>query len=268
MSVPTTTDSDDQQRAPINTTAPGLVAECARAGQWLFRRRGYVPLLLVAYLLGRTALGPAVAGRDGWMPIWIGFGLLLGALGLGIRAFSLAFVPSGTSGRDTREMRADTLNTMDFYSLVRHPLYLGNLLLWIGTSAFVGQPTVLVITGLIFWVYYERIMIAEESFLHRRFGEEFEEWADCTPALFPDARSAWRRSEYPFNLKWALVRDSQAWFAFVVTTFSIQCVRLLVQGEPGQLSPSWWGYLLMGTGVYLALRGLKRRNRRRRTGNL
>ena len=241
--------------------APGLVAELTVTGHWLFRQRSYVPVVLVVYLLGHTALSPGVAGGESWTQFWLGLGLVLGIIGLAIRAITAGRVQSGTSGRGTTKMRAEALNTADAYSLVRHPLYLGNLAMWMGTAAFVGQPMVLALVALLFWVYYERIMIAEESFLHRKFGEQFESWADRTPALFPTAGSSWRRSDRSFSLRYALGRDYPAIWGFVVTTFAIQLVRVWAEGEGARVSLLWWIYLLAGTATYVVLRTLKRRTR-------
>ena len=63
-----------------------------------------------------------------------------------------------------------TLNTSGLYSVVRHPLYLGNYLMWLGVALFSRTWWAPVIVSLVFWLYYERIMFAEEEFLRRQFG--------------------------------------------------------------------------------------------------
>ena len=42
--------------------------------------------------------------------------------------------------------------------------------------------------GLVFWLYYERIMLAEEEFLRARYGKAFDDWAARTPAFLPNFR--------------------------------------------------------------------------------
>jgi len=74
------------------------------------------------------------------------------------------YAPRGTSGRHTLRQEAKRLNSSGMYSLLRHPLYLGNALMWLGISLFVHVWWVVVISMLIFWIYYERIMFAEEEF--------------------------------------------------------------------------------------------------------
>ena len=198
-------------------------------------------------------------GSDRWAAIWLALGLVLGVISLGIRGFSVGYASPGTSGRGTRQMRADALNTTGAYSIVRHPLYLGNLILWLGVAAFTGEPVVMTLVALLFYIYYERIMIAEESFLHDRFGEEFEEWAARVPALFPGRGSLWRPPQQLSSLRFTLGRDHQALCSLLVATFAIQAARMIsLEGFAG-VSPALWSYLGFGIGTYPVLRGLKRR---------
>ena len=94
-------------------------------------------------------------------------------------------MPKDTSRRNTGRPQAETLNTTGLYSVVRHPLYLGNYLMWLGVALFPGAWWAPVIVSLVFWLYYERIMFAEEEFLRRQFGEHYTAWAAATPAFLP-----------------------------------------------------------------------------------
>ena len=52
----------------------------------------------------------------------------------------VGFTPRGTSGRNTKEGQvAESLNTLGMYSMCRHPLYLGNLLMWLGIVMYMGH---------------------------------------------------------------------------------------------------------------------------------
>ena len=78
---------------------------------------------------------------------------------------------------------ADSLNTTGIYSLVRHPLYLGNFLMWLGVSLLTCHAGFILLFVLAYWLYYERIMFAEEQFLRRKFGKRYLTWANRTPAI-------------------------------------------------------------------------------------
>ena len=66
-----------------------------------------------------------------------------------------------------------------------------------------------------FFLYYERIMLAEEAFLRQQFGAEFEAWAARTPAFFPSFRN-WRPPALPFSFRNVLKREHAGFFALVV----------------------------------------------------
>ena len=239
---------------------PGLVAECTRAGTWLFRWRSYPPLLVLAYVVASTALEPVPAGGPRARALWVAAGMALGALGLTLRGWTVGLVPTGTSGRGTKALRAETLNTRGVYSLVRHPLYLGNYLLWIGVPVLAGRPLAALVTTLLFWLYHERIMMAEERFLFEAHGAAFRTWAERTPAFLPRA-SGWTSSPHPFSLRYALGRDYPALYAFVASTTAVELTRSGAAGEGWWLSTAWLAYFVAGTTAYVALHALKRLTR-------
>ena len=121
-------------------------------------------------------------------------------------ALVVGYAPVRTSGRNTRNQIADSLNTTGLYSIVRHPLYLGNFLIGLGISLVSWVWWLPLIYTLLFGIYYERIMFAEEAFLRRKFGGEFEDWAAATPAFWPRI-SQWRRPALPFSFRNVLRRE-------------------------------------------------------------
>ena len=92
------------------------------------------------------------------------------------------------------------MNTSGIYSTVRHPLYLGNYFMWIGIVVFTYNLYLIAIVSLLYWIYYERIMYAEERFLERKFGEDYVIWASSLPAFFPNLK-LYKSSIIPFSFK-------------------------------------------------------------------
>lgn len=137
-----------------------LHQEFVQVGNWLFRWRSYVPLALLSVLL--IALlqfsYPYQSHTLDTVYDFACFGVAL--LGLGIRVVTVGFVPHGTSGRNTRGQTAARLNTTGTYSIVRHPLYLGNFLIWLGVSLFPREWWCSAIVMLSFLLFYERIVFA------------------------------------------------------------------------------------------------------------
>ena len=110
------------------------------------------------------------------------------------------------------------------YSVVRHPLYLGNYFMWIGIVVFTYNPYFIAVVSLLYWIYYERIMYAEERFLERKFGEEYVGWARGLPAFFPSLK-LYKPSIIPFSIKTVLRREYSGVLATVIGFVFVELIR-------------------------------------------
>ncbi len=233
-----------------------LAQEMQAAGNWLFRWRSFVPVPLVALLFIALGAHEDVEGEV-FDDYWDAFCLVVSFTGLAVRGLTVGHAPRGTSGRNTTEQRADVLNTTGPYSIVRHPLYLGNFLIWIGITLIVGVWWPTVICMLAFWVYYERIMYAEETFLDDRFGREFQDWAASTPAFIPNFR-LWTRPELPFSLKIVLQREYSGLLAMTTIFFALDLADGLYFEGRLEFDPFWAGLAAFGLVTWMTLRVLRK----------
>ncbi len=237
-----------------------LREEFEAQGNWLFRHRSYLPLgllpLLAAALLSPGA--PAASRALTW--VWDAVCLGLAGLGAGIRALTVGHVPAGTSARVTTRQDAESLNTTGLYSLVRHPLYLGNVLIGMALVLIVGSWWFAAVSLLAFWIYYERIMYAEEAYLRRRFGEPFEEWAESTPPFVPRP-SGWRSPELPFSLKTVLRLEHPTFLLITCGLPALKMLAALLRPGRAELEPFWVLFFALGVITYAALRAVDRRTR-------
>lgn len=235
-----------------------LARTMERHGRWLFRWRSVPPLVALAFLLLRLRdyhyLGGLKADDDAWQFLCV----LVAMAGLVMRAYVVGHAPKDTSGRNAREQRAETLNTTGLYSVVRHPLYVGNFLIFLGTVAFVHDPWPTVVCTLGFWLYHERIMMAEEAFLESRFGDAFREWAARTPAVLPDLRH-WRSPPVPFSLRNVLRREYNNAFSVVAAMFLLDAAGDSSAAHHLTLGHVWTPTFVVALVVWLVLRTLKRR---------
>jgi len=119
---------------------------------------------------------------------------------------------------------AESLNTSGIYSMVRHPLYLGNYFMWIGIVVFCFNPWFVLLASLAFWLYYERIMVAEESYLERKFGQQFHHWASSVPAFLPAFRR-FQPSPVRFSIRSVLRREYSGFLATVSCFTFIDLLR-------------------------------------------
>lgn len=161
-----------------------LVHEFENSGNWLFKRRSWLPVFLIVAGLIMMYLGNRQAilfdMRDEIIFLCVSI------LGQAIRIITVGYAPRNTSGRNTVHGQvADELNTTGIYSVLRHPLYLGNFFMWLGPVLFLRSLWFTIFFGLFYWLYYERIMFAEEQFLRRKFGEVYDEWSKKVKPFIP-----------------------------------------------------------------------------------
>ncbi|MEO1201578.1 MAG: cytochrome b/b6 domain-containing protein [Pseudomonadota bacterium] len=211
-----------------------LQEELKDQGDFLFRRRSHLPLLLVATGLWVKVYqerfnGLASEGLTG--ELLEGSALLVGLLGLAIRVWTVGFSAENTSGRNTGAGQvADVLNTTGAYSMTRNPLYLGNYFMWIAVAMVTGNIWFVATFTLVFWVYYERIVFAEEAFLREKFGAAYLDWAARTPAFFPEIRG-YVAAGTPFNLRKVLRQEKNGLFALLFLLCLFGLVGDLAEGE-------------------------------------
>lgn len=230
------------------------------SGNWLFRWRSYLPLVFFVPLLVemRNFNWPMQSYQlqVDWELVCLGVSLV----GLAVRVITVGCTPAGTSGRNTGDQYAESLNTTGMYSIVRHPLYLGNFLMWLGIAVFSLDWRLLLIFVLAFWLYYERIMFAEEEFLRATFGRKFINWASTTPAFIPRF-THWQSPSLPFSPKTALRKEYHGLFGLAVAFNGLEVVEHLVVEGKIRLETHWLVLGIIGLAAYLIVRPLRKRTR-------
>jgi len=214
-----------------------LVHEFERSGNWLFKRRSWLPTvfiligIIVLYLTNRQAIifNPTVE------LIFLGVSLL----GEAIRVYTVGYAPKNTSGRNTSAGQiADELNTTGIYSLVRHPLYIGNFFMWLGPVLFVRTPVFFVFFVLIYWLYYERIMFAEEQFLRNKFGEAYDKYSEKIRSVIPRF-TGYIRPALPFSVRSVLKREYNSFVNIFIIFMVLDLFRNYFLSERLYLTPLW-----------------------------
>ena len=232
--------------------------EFERLGNWLFRWRSYLPLFLIVLFI--VALGPfQYLGRDPrWERVWEFVCLAISFFGLGIRIWAVGCAPRGSSGRNVKGQRATVLNTTGIYSLTRHPLYLGNFFIWLGIALSLHTWWLVGAVVLIFWLYYEKIIFAEEEFLRREYGDTFLAWAKETPVFLPIPLARWCPSELPFKFKAALRREYSGFFGIISALSLLKLVKDTIVHGRLVVDRLWLGIFLFSLVIYLTLMILKK----------
>jgi len=138
----------------------------------------------------------------------VGIGAALAAVGLWIRGWS-----AGTLHKD------EHLTTTGPYSRVRHPLYLGSLVLGLGVSLAGGHwiwPTVY----LLFYAgVYPRTIVGEDRQLTDLFPDSHPDYASQVPGFVPGLKP-YRASgpDRAGGFSWSQYRRNREWEAAVGAT--------------------------------------------------
>lgn len=109
------------------------------------------------------------------------------------------------------------------YSLVRHPLYLGNFLILVGFAVAGGNLVVLAVVALFFLFYYPAAIRYEDHKLEGIFGDEWRAWSKNIPGMFP-IRFNWQpNQDAEWDARQSLIRNGE----LVYTLFEIGAAVLL-----------------------------------------
>lgn len=234
-----------------------LVNHFPSQGAWLFRYRSILPFAFLPVLIHTGWVWRDSSQVIEFSLTWNLLCLTVSLLGLAIRVATVGFVSRSTSGRNTREQRAGALNTTGLYSIVRHPLYLGNFLIWFGICLPVSGLESVLLFICAFWLYYERIITAEEQFLQERFGQRFLDWAARTPALLPDC-SNWTAPALPFCWRSIFSREYCAVLGIGSGFAIINVVQNYITSGVLRLDPLWRIVLAVSFAAFVCMRSLKK----------
>ena len=157
----------------MTTISPAEQTRAARIGAWLFRYRGFLPVPFILIPL----LVPGRQTARGWM-----IAALIILAGEAFRMLGVA-----AAGTVTRRRSRDVQRLVNYgiFSWVRNPLYVGNLLIWIGFVVGSGVLWFVPVAVLLFAIEYHYIVRYEEGVLESIFGAEYLAYKQRTPRWFP-----------------------------------------------------------------------------------
>jgi protein-S-isoprenylcysteine O-methyltransferase Ste14 len=149
-----------------------------------FKFRSYTPIpigvMIVYFARSESSL------------LLLGISLLL--IGEFIRIWAVSYAGGETR---TRKVGAPALCTSGPYAFVRNPLYVGNMLMYVGIVMIAGAVNVWLMaatTFLFFLIQYSLIISLEEETLSALFGHEYLNYKANVPAIFPRF-SPWENPE-------------------------------------------------------------------------
>jgi protein-S-isoprenylcysteine O-methyltransferase Ste14 len=221
-----------------------------RIGDFFFKWRNQIfPLILVILFL---AFAPSETGRP--LSLWVV------AIGLLVRFATIGWAYIKRGGK-AKQVYADDLVTTGYFGLCRNPLYVGNLLIYLGCFLYHGNITVVLIGGLAFALIYSAIVAAEEHFLREKFGTIYDAYATRVPRWFP---LFWKHAAVTegmdFSLQRSLTKDYTTIASTLVSLGLIYLLRIW-QWHPAALPLQTAITLVFGgllLGLTLMIRAYKR----------
>ena len=235
-----------------------MVHELEKSGNWLFRRRSWLPATVIALALVYLF----VANRSS---IFFNYTyeilfLLVSIFGELIRSYTVGHVPKNTSGRNVIDQLAEELNTTGIYSVVRNPLYVGNFFMWLGPVLFLRSIWCIIIFILAYWLYYERIIFAEEQFLRRKFGETYDSWTFKVRSVIPGFGN-YIPSELKFSVKNVLSREYNSITNVFIVFSLLDVMRNLAITGKVYLEPLYMSMLIAAAIFWCVVRYLVKKTR-------
>lgn len=233
-----------------------LIHSFESSGNFLFRYRGQIPVVLFLAAIPVIYLTDYKCLDNTYYLILILFSSSISFIGLLIRSIAIGTSNKHTSGRNTKEQVAEALNTTGIYSTMRHPLYVGNYFMWIGIVIYTMNFWFFLITSLAFWLYYERIMFAEERFLERKFGQQYLDWSLKVPAFIPSWKN-YVKNTIPFSFKTILRREYSGVTATMLGFLFIDVLRNAFEKNQIEYQNSYGITLIIAISISIVFRTLK-----------
>ena len=233
-----------------------LFQSMEKQGNFLFRYRGQFPVLLFLIATPFIYITNYQVISINLKLLFLQSSICISSLGFLIRFYTIGTTPKGTSGRNTKEQVANVLNSSGIYSVVRHPLYLGNYLIWLGIALSTINISFVLIMSLLFWLYYERIMMAEEKFLESKFGIDFINWSNTLPAFFP-LKLKFKKSDTKFSILTVLRREYASILSCVFGFIFVELVKNYFSFNKIIISETSMTILIFTLITALILRSLK-----------
>ena len=168
-------------------------------GDFFFKYRNalFPVLFALAALIGRPQVILGNPALDRALGVC---GVLVALTGQLVRLITIGYEYIERGGKEGK-VYASRLVQGGVYALTRNPMYLGNGLIAIGMTMVAGAPLIYLIVLPLFLYIYQAIIAAEETYLRRQFGAEYERYCAAVNRLLPALDKA-RRVLAPLSYNW------------------------------------------------------------------
>ncbi len=205
-------------------------------GAFFFKWRNLLFPLMVAAAWIAVPPNPAFLGSErlGEIKDMVAIGIV--ASGVALRLAVLGFTHIRRGGHKL-QVAADRLETRGVFGLTRNPLYVGNILVWLGVFVMHGNPLLILAGTAQFAFIYHCLVLNEEAFLAAKFGGAYAEYRQTVPR-WAFRMSRWRASFE--GMRWSGRRALLTDYTALANGFGLIAITELVEhlrrGESLQVS--------------------------------
>jgi len=226
-----------------------------RIGNFLFHyRNGLFPL---AYLLLFVKTSLITGNYRGMAAL----GFVVASIGQILRAVTIGLDYIIRGGRN-RQVYAEKLVTGGMFAHCRNPLYVGNFLVLVGLGIASCSFWFLVVALPFFTFAYMAITLAEEAYLRKQFGPEFDEYCRRVNRFLPNF-SGFSSTLQGMHYNWRRLLTAEygsiySWMA-AMTLVTLQNVWIAGEYSPHKpLVQALWAFLAFLTLAYAGARYAKK----------
>ena len=191
-----------------------------KIGDFFFKYRNKVFPIMVLSIFAFSIPPHAIFGEHFYEEIKDKLAIFIVFCGLAVRAVVIGYAYIKRGGLN-KKVYADTLVTEGIFTICRNPLYFGNILICFGIFIMHGNPWVILVGGMLYLLIYQCIIYAEEDYLRKKFGADYDQYCKTTPRWIPkflklkEATTGMR-----FNINRVIIKD--------YTTIAVASISLIL----------------------------------------
>lgn len=216
---------DEKRNANLAQTPvaePAWVSPLVPVGNFFFKYRNILsPLVFCGMALISKPLIIAGDRRLDRVLDAVGIAIALAGQLLRFAVIGFAYIRRG-GNKDKKEVYATKLVQEGFFAHCRNPLYVGNMLTLLGLM-IIHNGILMVAVCLPFFVFlYVSITLAEEDYLRKKFGPEYDDYTRRVPRFWISFKGMGRTlGGMKYDWKKAIRKDFNTTFTYVTTAMAL-----------------------------------------------
>lgn len=200
-----------------------------RVGTFFFKYRdGLFPIIFIALAL--LAIPPSeVFESERLENLKDVAAVALVVAGLAFRGLVIGYVYIKRGGLN-KKVYAEDLVTDGIFGICRNPLYVGNMLIYVGVFLMHGNPLVMALGVGLFAFIYQSIVLTEENYLRNKFGLGYDAYCRDVPRWIPRlSKFSGAVEGMTFNFPKVIIKDYSTIATSLITVILVECYEEIAE---------------------------------------